>query len=1126
MVPFRVLGLSVLLLAFGLVLSPSASAQCVEIDGCVLVWADEFDGTEVDLSKWTFQLGDGSEVGLPGGWGNNELQYYTADNATVAGGFLTITAREESVAPGFDYTSTRMRSLGKGDWTYGRMEMRAKMPIGQGLWPAFWMLASDPSIYGVWAASGEIDIMEYIGSEPDRVFGTIHYGASFPGNVFSGTDTFLPSGTFADGFHDFAIEWEFGEIRWYLDGVEYASRDNWFSSGGPFPAPFDVDFHLLLNVAVGGNLPGNPDATTVFPQEMVVDYVRVYQAPNTPPSVTITEPTAADALVPGEALTIRVDATDDGSITLVEFLQGNALLGEDDTAPYELTVPSVAAGCYTLRARARDDQGVLGVSAPVDVTVGSGCPQSPYRLTPTAIPGVVEVEDFDLGGQGVAYNDTDPVNAGGAYRAGEGVDLEGTTDAGFGFNVGFVQDGEWLEYTVDVTAGTYDVTLRVASNEDGGMLQLEFDGVDKTGPISFSGTGGWQTWTDVTVSDVTLDSGLQTLRVLMLDSDFNLNRITIAEPAPPAPGGPLIFDDMEHGNPFGSGYFAFGGAVGGGGIGPSGDVPPGGGSFSLDTGWGSGGVPGFFGGFGRTNPIDLTGADTFTFWINPNADQDYTLEINLQDDDNGDNVTAQADDDEFQYLCVVSPTGPCAIAGGGWQQVTIPLADFELDQSFLFGGNGIFDPFADGNGQLINVVFAVIGNSGSDVNFRTDNWIFGVPTEPIGPQVWDDFEDGNAFDWVFFGGNAAGGGGGALTDRPFEGAFYLSTGWGGQGSGSGFYGGFFKNVPEGDQLPTPDDPWFNVWVLNQSDATVDAYTLEITVREDLDGNGWTNGEEDSFRLDTSFVAADFNDRWTQISAPLSSFINLGTGGDGVFNGQLDEVVVVVAGVQGGPGTTVEVDFDNFVLTGGGPFDPCTTDDFEDGDFDGWSLDGIGHANQFAAEVVNGVLELTSDGATAYLGADNAGFLHREVEGDFRLEGTVDVGAMDTGKIWRKAGFFARASLDNFDLRLLAMVAPEQERLQMVARTEYGGRGNVKLGLEVPGAPAVVDFALQRVGQTLSVQYSLDGRETWITPSNGLGGSVEIPDLPPTLLVGPAVVSNNISVTSTARFDDVAFCPVP
>ena len=135
------------------------SAQCVEIPDCVLVWSDEFDGTEVDLSKWSFMLGDGTEVGLPPGWGNNELQYYQAENATVAGGFLTITAKEESVA-GRDYTSARMRSLGKGDWTFGRVEMRARMPIGPGMWPAFWMLPSD-SVYGTWAASGEIDIVAH-----------------------------------------------------------------------------------------------------------------------------------------------------------------------------------------------------------------------------------------------------------------------------------------------------------------------------------------------------------------------------------------------------------------------------------------------------------------------------------------------------------------------------------------------------------------------------------------------------------------------------------------------------------------------------------------------------------------------------------------------------------------------------------------------------------------------------------------------------------------------------------------------------------------------------------------------------------------------------------------------------
>ena len=195
--------------------------------------------------------------------------------------------------------------------------------------------------------------------------------------------------------------------------------------------------------------------------------------------------------------------------------------------------------------------------------------------------------------------------------------------------------------------------------------------------------------------------------------------------------------------------------------------------------------------------------------------------------------------------------------------------------------------------------------------------------------MWDDFEDGNAFDWFFFGGNAAGVGGGALSDRPQEGAFYLSTGWGGQGSDSVFYGGFFKNIGESEQQTTPINPWFNVWVLNQSNATVDQYTLEITIREDLDGNGWTNGQEDSFRLDTVFTSADFNDEWTLVSAPLSAFTNLFTGGDGTFDGKLDEVVVVVAGVAGGVGSVVEVDFDYFALTAGGPLVEPTEVVFDD-----------------------------------------------------------------------------------------------------------------------------------------------------------------------------------------------------
>lgn len=275
--------LAVLSLVLSSVFSPPSHAQCQGFEYCELVWSDEFDGNDLDtFSKWSYQLGDGRSEGLPSGWGNAELQWYTDQNTTVADGLLTITAQRESVEPGFQYTSSRLRTKYRAEWTYGRMEMRAKFPVGKGFWPAFWMLPTDQTIYGTWAASGEIDIVEYLGSEPETIFGTIHYGGAWPNNQHSGEEYTLPTGTFADDFHVFAIEWEPNEIRWYVDDVHYATQTEWSSTGGPYPAPFDVDFHLLLNLAVGGNLPGAPDSETQFPAEYVIDYVRVYKESDGP----------------------------------------------------------------------------------------------------------------------------------------------------------------------------------------------------------------------------------------------------------------------------------------------------------------------------------------------------------------------------------------------------------------------------------------------------------------------------------------------------------------------------------------------------------------------------------------------------------------------------------------------------------------------------------------------------------------------------------------------------------------------------------------------------------------------------------------------------------------------------
>lgn len=269
----RLLGIALLLACLG-GCGGTPSVQGNPSGQWVLVWEDDFGGTALDGARWSVQTGDGCAQNLCG-WGNNELQWYQADNIEVAGGILSLTAREESVA-GKAYTSARIRSAEKGDWRYGRFEIRARLPQGQGIWPAVWMLPTD-EVYGGWAASGEIDIVESLGHQPDLVHGTLHYGGPWPNNTKSGTAFRLPSDTFADDFHTFVLEWEEDEIRWYVDGVLYQTQTEWHSTAGPYPAPFDQRFHLILNVAVGGTWPGAPDASTVFPQTLEVDFVRVYR---------------------------------------------------------------------------------------------------------------------------------------------------------------------------------------------------------------------------------------------------------------------------------------------------------------------------------------------------------------------------------------------------------------------------------------------------------------------------------------------------------------------------------------------------------------------------------------------------------------------------------------------------------------------------------------------------------------------------------------------------------------------------------------------------------------------------------------------------------------------------------
>lgn len=235
-----------------------------------LVWADEFDGNSVDSVKWSFEIGDGCPTTC--GWGNEELEYYRAQNATVSDGILTITAKEESFG-GRDYTSARLITMSKADWEYGRFEARILLPVGQGLWPAFWLLGSDIATVG-WPACGEIDIMEYRGQEPTVVSGALH-GPGYSGGGALGGRFDLGKG-FPENFHVFAVEWEGDHITWLVDDTVYRSL-----TPSALPADgrwvFDHPFFLILNLAVGGDFVGPPDASTAFPQLMRVDWVRVYR---------------------------------------------------------------------------------------------------------------------------------------------------------------------------------------------------------------------------------------------------------------------------------------------------------------------------------------------------------------------------------------------------------------------------------------------------------------------------------------------------------------------------------------------------------------------------------------------------------------------------------------------------------------------------------------------------------------------------------------------------------------------------------------------------------------------------------------------------------------------------------
>ena len=334
------------------------------------VWSDDFNGTSVDTTKWVFESGNGS-----GGWGNAEKEFYTSrtNNVYVTNGVLHIRAQIENTN-GFHYTSARMKTQGKFTKTYGMIEFRAKLPQGTGFWPANWMLGNS----GSWPACGEIDVMENKGTDPITIGGTIHYNSTnSPGSDIYQTRSYnLPTpGDSVTNFHTYAIQWSTNSIIWLVDGVSVQTWTSWTSSLGPYPAPFDRPFYLIMNLAVGGHYVGDPTTNNIdpsMPGEMQVDYVHVfdYAAPVAPP----TTPTGLAATAGGAQIALNWNVSSNATSYNVKRSATSGgpytMIGNPATASYSDT-GVVSCATYYYVVSATNSLGESANSSEATATLGS-----------------------------------------------------------------------------------------------------------------------------------------------------------------------------------------------------------------------------------------------------------------------------------------------------------------------------------------------------------------------------------------------------------------------------------------------------------------------------------------------------------------------------------------------------------------------------------------------------------------------------------------------------------------------------------------------------------------------------------------------------------------------------------
>jgi len=562
---------------FMLLLQTFLSAQCYE-----LVWSEEFDYTGLpDPEIWTQEVGGH-------GWGNNELQYYTrkdSDNVWVEDGTLIITALKENYSSN-NYTSSRLITRGKKEFKYGKIEARLKLPYGQGIWPAFWMLGTNVSEVS-WPACGEIDIMEFVGggTGDKTTYGTIHWEQN--GHASYGGSKTLSSGRFADDFHLFSVVWDAKKITWYLDDIQFFTAD--IRPSGL--SEFHQDFFIILNLAVGGDWPGSPDGTTVFPQQFEVDYVRVYEStesikisgdqeaatkeknltfflPDTegrtfdwsvPEGATITSGQGTNEIMvdwgcePGFVtcdlatscdtlpidFSVALDTNIIGDLFVEENQTGYLLYaGDMDSTTYQWSVPPDAV---IVEGQGTDSIFVDWGVTPgyVTLTLENECGttslekfqrlqgQYPYPNmdVPNQIPGTIIPTHYDYGGEGVAYHDVNSGNLGPGPRQDEGVDTEYNDGSE---SVGWIETGEWIEYSIEVEEpGIYDVKTRVATiHTSGGSFNLLFNGEDRLGTADFPGTGDWTDFITFRPGRVYLTTQDTMMRIVAASREFNLGKIT------------------------------------------------------------------------------------------------------------------------------------------------------------------------------------------------------------------------------------------------------------------------------------------------------------------------------------------------------------------------------------------------------------------------------------------------------------------------------------------------------------------------------------------------------------------------------------------------------------------------